>query len=144
MLDVGPGMGYFTIPLARMVGSSGKVIAADLQNKMLDSLWHRAVKAGVQGRIKLLLSNPGRIGVNEPIDFCLAFWMLHEVPQRGHFLGEISSRLKPGGSLLLVEPRMHVSGDNFTETINLAKSAGLSVIDRPKIFISYAVLFKKE
>ena len=51
VLDVGPGMGFFTIPAARMVGNSGRVIAVDLQEKMLKSLVKRAEKAGVAGRI---------------------------------------------------------------------------------------------
>jgi len=38
VLDIGPGMGYFTIPLAGLVGPSGLVIAADVQQRMLDAL----------------------------------------------------------------------------------------------------------
>jgi len=144
VLDIGPGMGYFTIPLARLVGSSGEVIAADLQKKMLDSLWHRALKAGLQNRIKLVQSSADRIGIDVRLDFCLAFWMGHEVPDRARFLGEIASSLKPGGIMLLVEPRIHVRRDDFADTISLAKTSGLSVVDQPRIFLSYAVLLKKE
>src|SRR4030067_2381460 len=50
-LDLGPGMGYFSIPLARMVGEIGKVIAADVQPEMLKVLQKRAKKAGVEHRI---------------------------------------------------------------------------------------------
>ena len=56
VLDIGPGMGYFTIPMARLVGDTGKIIAADLQQEMLDGVDHRAYKAGVQERIKLQLA----------------------------------------------------------------------------------------
>lgn len=35
VLEPGPGMGFFTIPLARLVGASGKVIAIDVQTKMI-------------------------------------------------------------------------------------------------------------
>ena len=143
VLDVGPGMGYFTIPLARLVGDTGKVIAADLQHKMLDSLDHRAFKAGVQERIKLQLTKSDSIGVSEPIDFCLAFWMVHEVPDRSRFLSEITSKLKPEGLMLIAEPRIHVSKEHFAKTLEIAKSAGLSVTDTPKIFLSYTALLKK-
>ena len=47
VLEPGPGMGFFTIPLARLVGPSGRVIAVDLQPKMIESLKRRASKAGV-------------------------------------------------------------------------------------------------
>ena len=98
-------MGYFTIPLARLVGDSGKVIAADLQQRMLDGIKRRAFKAGVQDRIKLHRSKPDSIGISESIDFCLAFWMVHEVPDV-LFLSEMASRLKPDGLLLVVEPKI--------------------------------------
>jgi len=108
-LDVGPGMGYFTIPLAKLVGNTGKVIAADLQQPMLDGIQHKALKAGVQDRIELHLTTSDSIGISEPIDFCLSFWMVHEVPDRAHFIKEIASKLKPGGLWLISEPKFHVS-----------------------------------
>jgi ubiquinone/menaquinone biosynthesis C-methylase UbiE len=143
VLDVGPGMGYFTIPLAKLVGNSGKVIAADLQKQMLDGIYRRALKAGLQDRIKLQQSTPDKIGISEPIDFCLAFWMVHEVPDRSRFLNEISSGLKAGGLFLLVEPRFHVSRENFNETLQIAKNARLIAQNPPSIFLSYSALLKK-
>jgi ubiquinone/menaquinone biosynthesis C-methylase UbiE len=144
VLDVGPGMGYFTIPLAMLVGDSGKVIAADVQQKMLDGINRRAVRAGVQSRIKPHLSAMGKIGLNEPVDFCLAFWMVHEVSDRTRFINEIASGLKPGGLFLVVEPRLHVSKINFDETYRIVESTGLSFVESPRIFISYSALFKKQ
>ncbi|MDP3040230.1 MAG: methyltransferase domain-containing protein, partial [Deltaproteobacteria bacterium] len=38
VLDVGPGMGFFSLPLAQRVGPKGKGIGVDLQEKMLQSL----------------------------------------------------------------------------------------------------------
>jgi ubiquinone/menaquinone biosynthesis C-methylase UbiE len=144
VLDVGPGKGYFTIPLAKLVGNSGKVIAADLQKKMLEGIYRRALKDRVEDRIILHQCTSDKIGISEVIDFCLAFWMVHEVLDRSRFLGEISSRLKPGGLLLLVEPKLHVSKEKFNDTIRIAKSSGLSNIEQPRIFFSYATLLKKE
>lgn len=143
VLDVGPGMGYFTIPMAKMVGENGKVIAADLQQEMLDGLDHKAFKVGVQERIKLHLTKEDSIGITEPIDFCLAFWMVHEVPDQSHFLNEIFSKLKPEGLMLIAEPRTEVSKKDFNRTLEKAKSARFSVVDHPKIFLSYTVLLKK-
>ena len=45
VLEPGPGMGFFTIPLARLVGSSGRVIAVDMQPRMIQGLMRRAAKA---------------------------------------------------------------------------------------------------
>jgi ubiquinone/menaquinone biosynthesis C-methylase UbiE len=143
VLDVGPGMGYFTIPLAKLVSDKGKVIAADLQVKMLEAIRRRANTAGVENRIILHRSQPESIGVNEAVDFCLAFWMVHEVPDRARFVKEIADILKPGGFWLVVEPKIHVTQESFNATLAIAKEAGLILVERPKVFFSYAALMKK-
>jgi ubiquinone/menaquinone biosynthesis C-methylase UbiE len=143
ILDVGPGIGYFTIPLAALVGQTGKVIAADLQPGMLEGVRRRAVKAGVADRIELHQAEPNKIGVKETFDFCLAFWMVHEVPDRQRFIGEIVTQLKSGGSLLIVEPKLHVSKKSFNTTVEIAKNLGMTLVSRPKIFISNAAVLKK-
>ena len=43
-LDIGPGMGYFSLPMAQMVGPGGKVLCVDVQEKMLRSLGSRAAR----------------------------------------------------------------------------------------------------
>jgi len=53
VLEPGPGMGFFTLPLARMVGPAGRVIAVDVQTRMLEGLRRRAERAGVLDRIDL-------------------------------------------------------------------------------------------
>ncbi len=142
-LDVGPGMGYFTIPMARLVGSSGKVIAADLQPQMLEAIRQRAVKAKLQDRILLHQSEPDKICISEPVDFCLAFWMVHEVPDQHRFLTEITSKLKPGGLMLIAEPNFHVTNNAFEETIKTAESLKLNMVEQPKVFFSHTALLRK-
>jgi ubiquinone/menaquinone biosynthesis C-methylase UbiE len=142
-LDLGAGMGYFTIPIAQMVGDTGKVIAADLQKEMLQAVIHRAKKAGLENRIMLHLCAADRIGINTSVDFCLAFWMVHEVPDKIRFLNEIFSILEKNGLLLLVEPKIHVGSHSYAETISIARSTGLVMVDQPKIRFSYAALFRK-
>lgn len=67
IMDVGCGMGLFSIAMARMVGDKGNVIAVDLQQKMLDVLQGRAATTGVGGRIRTLRCEPDRLG-GEGID----------------------------------------------------------------------------
>jgi ubiquinone/menaquinone biosynthesis C-methylase UbiE len=143
VLDVGPGMGYFTVPMAKLVGDTGLVIAADLQKQMLNSIAKRAEKEGVQNRIKLHQAQTDKIGVTEKVDFALAFWMVHEVPDQVHCINEIASLLKPNGLFLIVEPKLHVSGSAFARELQIAQAAGLSVIEKPRVFISNGVLLKK-
>jgi ubiquinone/menaquinone biosynthesis C-methylase UbiE len=140
VLDIGPGMGYFSIPLARMVGDGGRVIAADVQAPMLAALRKRARKAGVEGRIVPHLCEAESIDVSEPIDLALAFWMVHEVPNQTKLFHEIRSLLKPEGKFLLAEPTIHVTRARFEETLKRAGEAGFAVTGHPKIFMSRTAL----
>ena len=141
--DIGCGMGYFTIGLARLVGPEGKVIACDLQSQMFDALMRRARKAGVADRILPHLARPDSLGVKGPIDFVLAFWMAHEVPDQDRLFGEIFRMLKPGGRLLLCEPKLHVTRSAFAETAALCRAAGFLPEAEPAIALSRAVLMEK-
>jgi 2-polyprenyl-3-methyl-5-hydroxy-6-metoxy-1,4-benzoquinol methylase len=142
VLDIGPGMGYFSIPLARMVGEEGKVIAADVQSKMLKILQKRARKAGVEHNIVPHLSKGDSLELNMQFDFILAFWMVHEVPDQLVFLKEIKSLLKPSGKFLLSEPILHVNRTMFEETIEKAGSIDLVLKEKPKISLSRSALFR--
>ncbi len=134
VLDIGPGMGFFTIPAARMVGESGKVIAVDIQEKMLSALQKRAAKAGVQSRIVTRLCEPESIKVSEQIDLCLLFNVAHEVPDPRTLFTQIRDVLKPTGRLLLSEPGgWHVSEQEFQGTLTLASDAGLKLVAELKI-----------
>jgi ubiquinone/menaquinone biosynthesis C-methylase UbiE len=140
VLDVGPGMGYFSIPLARMVGEKGKVIAADVQASMLESLKRRAAKQGLEQRIVPHLCKADSIGIQEPVDFALAFWMVHEVPDQSKLFREIQLLLKPGGKFLVAEPAIHVTRSKFEQTLKRAEETGLTTTENPRIFMSHTAL----
>jgi len=143
VMDVGCGMGYFSLELARLVGPNGKVIAADLQPQMLAGLEKRSAKAGLQSIIQPHLCGTQKIGVTEPLDMIFAFWMVHEVGNRKAFLHELFEQLKPNGILLIVEPVIHVTHNNFESTLELASEIGFSEISHPRVAISRSVVFIK-
>ena len=141
VLEIGPGMGFFTIPAAHMVGASGKVIAVDVQEKMLNALVKRSAKAGVGDRVIARLIDADSIGVSEPIDLCLLINVVHEVPDPPGLFSQIKAILKPTGKVLLVEPAgWHVSEKQFQDSLALASNAGLTVIGKPKIRKSWSAL----
>ena len=140
VLDVGCGSGTFSIAMAKMVGESGKVIAVDVQEEMLKIVREKAAQQGLESRIVTHKSDLDRIGISEMVDFALAFYMVHEVPNAEAFLKEIGSVLKPKGKLLIVEPMFHVSATAFEKTIEVARQAGLSPISEPKISFSRSKL----
>ena len=63
VLEPGPGMGFFTLELARLVGAGGRVIAVDVQPKMLDRLKRRAGTAGVSERVHARVCSSDSLGL---------------------------------------------------------------------------------
>jgi len=140
-MDIGCGPGFFTIAMARIVGNEGRVIAVDIKEHMLERVRRRAVREGLQSCIHLHQCQPDRIGIKEHVDFVLAFWMAHEVPNTEAFLDEVRGLLKPEAHFLLVEPKLHVSFKNFQRTVEVACEAGMKPCSEPKVRLSRAVLF---
>lgn len=146
VLEPGPGMGFFTLPMARLVGPAGRVIAVDIQPKMLASLNRRARKAGLQGRIETRPAQPDSMRLKDlrgAVDFALAFAMVHEVPSPAGFFAETAAALRPGGLLLFAEPAGHVSPEAFEDELKAAQLAGFAEISRPLVRRSHAALLKK-
>jgi len=142
-LDIGPGMGYFTVPMARMVGENGRIIAADIQERMLSGIKKRVERSGLQDRIVAHLCSSHSLGINDSVDFILAFWMLHEVPDKQRFLADLFSLLKDNGNFLLAEPKIHTTKANFEEAVRSAEHAGFTLDQSPEIFLSRSAVFKK-
>jgi 2-polyprenyl-3-methyl-5-hydroxy-6-metoxy-1,4-benzoquinol methylase len=140
VIDVGAGMGYFSIPLAKLVGPAGRVTAIDLQPQMLSALAGRAKRRGLSERITTHLATPASLGWQTKTDFILAFWMAHEVPDQKGFFTELQHLLKPEGLLLLVEPKLHVSGRSFLQTLETAKDLGFFLKEKPGIRLSHSAL----
>ena len=146
VLEPGPGMGFFTLELARRVGACGRVVAVDIQPRMLKGLKRRAQKAGLLERVDARLAEPQTMGLTDlasKIDFALVFAVVHEMPNAKTFFTEASEALKPGAKLLLVEPAGHVKPADFEAELTVAAQAGLQSISRPTIRRSLAALLKK-
>lgn len=146
VLEPGPGMGFFTLELARLVGNSGRVVAVDVQPRMIDGLKRRAAKAGMLGRIDPRLARADSMEVADlagSVDFTLAFAVVHEMPAAGPFFAEVAAASKPDASLLFVEPAGHVSSEEFEAELQEAFKAGFVLGDRPSIHRSQGALLRR-
>jgi ubiquinone/menaquinone biosynthesis C-methylase UbiE len=146
VLDVGCGMGFFSLPMAKLVGEKGRIVCIDLQEKMIKGLLARAKKAELTDRIDARVCAQSLLGVSDlagEIDFALAFALVHEVPDKGHLFAEIYNAMKPTGKLLLAEPRGHVSKPDFERTVSLAQSRGFIVTGSLEIRRTHAVLLQR-
>jgi ubiquinone/menaquinone biosynthesis C-methylase UbiE len=143
VLDLGCGPGFFSIDIAQMVGKTGRVIASDLQEGMLQKLRDKIQGTELEGRIIVHQSQENKIGLSEDVDFVFAFYMVHEVPNQGEFFKEIGTIVKPKGQVFIVEPPFHVSKRAFEETIRTAEEAGFKAIERPKVLFSKASILRR-
>lgn len=135
VLEPGCGMGFFTLELARRVGNSGKVVAVDLQPRMLAGLRRRARRARLIDRLDIRLADDDRLGVSDlagQVGFALAFYVVHELANPAGFFHEVHEALGPEGVLLIVEPKAHGGGEESLQvSIDLAARSGLVLLDRP-------------
>lgn len=146
VLEPGPGMGFFTLELARLVGPKGRVIAVDVQPRMLAVLRRRAAKGGLSDRLDVRLAQSESMGLRDlkgKVDFTLAFAVVHEFPSAEHFFAEVSQASKPAAALLFVEPGGHVKPPEFETELEAAAQAGLRVRDRLVIRRRLAALLTK-
>ncbi|MGH9870100.1 MAG: class I SAM-dependent methyltransferase [Candidatus Polarisedimenticolia bacterium] len=127
VLEPGPGMGFFTLELARLVGPSGRVVAVDVQDRMLAALRRRAARAGLADRIDARHGSHGHLGVEDMagrVDFVPAIFMVHEAPDAADFFSQAYRALRPGGRMLVAEPRMHVRAKDFDILVQTAAGVG--------------------
>ena len=146
VLEPGPGMGFFTLEIAKLVGPSGRVVAVDVQPRMIEGLKRRARKAGFLDRIDARVVRAASMqlaDLDAIADFAFAFAVVHELPSAASFFLEAVRVMKSGADLLLAEPAGHVSEAEFTEQIKAATDNGLRVFGRPSIERSIAALLRK-
>ena len=103
--DFGCGVGYVTLPMAKLVLPGGRVLATDLQPEMLAALEKRAAEAGVTN-VERILSDPADPKLApDSCDVVLMLDVYHELGYPEQVLRSVRAALKPGGRLVLVEFR---------------------------------------
>jgi ubiquinone/menaquinone biosynthesis C-methylase UbiE len=140
-LDMGCGPGFFSIELAKLVGEKGKVIAADLQEGMLQKLREKIKGTTLENRIVLVKCDKDNINVSDKADFILAFYMVHEVPDKEKLFASLRNILKDNGQFLIVEPKLfHVTKKEFASTIEKSVKAGFKAKDGPMLPFSFSAI----
>ncbi|MDP8208088.1 MAG: class I SAM-dependent methyltransferase [Candidatus Electryonea clarkiae] len=143
VVDIGCGGGYFSVALAEMVGADGKIIAVDLQEEMLNITKEFASKRDVLKRIKLHKCDNVDLKLSgEKADFVLAFYMVHEVPDRKSFFKQVSNLLKPDALFMMIEPMHHVNQAQFDLILEEAKLTGLKLLKPFRLVMSRGMIFK--
>jgi SAM-dependent methyltransferase len=103
VLEVGPGIGYYSLDVARQLASDGRLDVLDLQQPMLDELMRRAA---LVGKANVVATQGDARDLPFPAaTFDAAFLVatLGEIPDRDRALRELHRVLKPGGRLVVGE-----------------------------------------
>lgn len=146
VLEPGPGMGFFTVELARHVGPSGRVIAVDVQPRMIAGLQRRLAKAGLSDRVDARVASPDSLGLSDlraKLDFTFAMAVVHETPGPAWFFSQVAEAMKPGGIMLLAEPSGHVKDTAFAQQLEAAIAAGFRMMERPEMRRLQTALLRK-
>ncbi len=143
VVDLGCGLGFNAIGLAKLVGDKGRIVALDIQQKMLDGVMRRSEKMGLEKRIEPHLAKENDLGLEVDAQFILAFYMVHEIPDPDRFLAQVAENLSLDGRFMMVEPPLHVSVKNFQKSIAQAETSGLRLEDQYKIPLGKVAVFSK-
>jgi ubiquinone/menaquinone biosynthesis C-methylase UbiE len=146
VFDVGCGSGYYSLGLAKLVGASGRVIAVDTQPEMIDALRKQAIQKGWSRRIDARVCDDTDLSVEDlvgQVDFALAVYVVHHAASSAGLMRSVYEALKPGGVLLVVEPKHHASRAECEVTEAAARSTGFVVAGHPKLRRDWAVKLVK-
>ena len=146
VVEIGPGMGFFSLEIAKKVAESGRIIAIDIQPKMLEQLERRAEKAKLRQRIETRLATSESLGMTdlaEAVDLVFAYAVVHELPDARAFFKAAFGALKQNARLFVAEPGNHVSQEQFNEELQQAQAEGLEVVELGRSRHGYTALFRK-
>lgn len=128
ILEVGPGVGFYSIPLARALGPGGGLTCVELQAPAREGLRRRLSRRGLADRVEIRPCEPRDLDIASLAgtqDLALALLVLHEMPEPSRAIGDLARALRPGGRLLVLEPRGHCPAALFDAEAGWAEAAGL-------------------
>lgn len=144
VLEIGPGNGRYTMAFARRAGEQGKVVAVDIEPRMVQRVTRRAREEGitnVEARVADVYELPY---VDGTFDAVTATAVIGEIPDPDRAIREFYRVLSPSGILvfseLLVDPDYPLAGT----LIRRASAAGFRLSKRIGNFFYYTLIFKKE
>jgi ubiquinone/menaquinone biosynthesis C-methylase UbiE len=144
VLDAGCGPGRLTIPAAERVGPTGRVVALDVQPKMIAKLRARIERVGLDN-IDLVVASLGEVRLpHSQFDRALLVTVLGEVHDKVSALTEIFHALKPNGVLCVTEVIPDPHYQRIAHVRNLASKVGFREGQLFRGLLSYTLNLIKE
>jgi ubiquinone/menaquinone biosynthesis C-methylase UbiE len=127
VLEVGPGTGYYALPVARWLEPNGRLDVIDIQQEMLDHTMRRAASEGIANIAGQRADAREMPYEDETFDAAYLVTVLGEVPDQDAALRELRRVVKPNGRIVVGE----LFGDphmvTFRALRDRAETAGLEV-----------------
>ncbi|MDX6608519.1 MAG: hypothetical protein QOF85_444 [Solirubrobacterales bacterium] len=120
ILEIGPGVGYYTVDMAEWVGPGGKIEIFDLQQEFLDHTISRAAERGLANVVPTQGDATALPFEDDSMDAVVLTAVLGEIPDPVEALRQIQRVLKSSGRLIVGE----LFGDpHFTTQGSLKRQA---------------------
>jgi ubiquinone/menaquinone biosynthesis C-methylase UbiE len=127
VLEVGPGTGYYSLPVARWLGPSGRLDVLDIQQEMVDHTLRRASAEGIANIVGERGDARAMPYEDSSFDAAYLVTVLGEIPDQEAALRELRRVVKPNGRIVVGE----LFGDphmvTFRALRDRAEAAGLEV-----------------
>jgi len=143
VMEVGPGPGYFSIPIAKKL-TSGRLVLADIQQRMLDYAKKRIDKKGLTNVDYYLCDGTTFQFSNQTFDRIFMVTVIGEVEHKEDYMQELHRILKPKGILSISEMAGDPDKMSINEARNLAERHGFSYYNLFGTERNYTINFKKQ
>jgi len=103
LLEVGPGTGYYALPVAEWLGPEGTLEVFDVQQAMLDHTVGRAREAGLDTIVPTQGDARALPYGDDAVDGAYLVTVLGEIPDQEAALRELARVVRPGGRVVVGE-----------------------------------------
>ena len=143
VLELGPGPGAFTVEAARRVGPHGRLIAVDIQPRMIAQVEARVRQAGLTN-VETHVASAHRLPLSAAsVDRAFLITVLGEIPDPNRALAELHRVLAPDGVLSVGEAFPDPDYPFASETIRRVEAAGFRLAERHGNFWEYTLNFRR-
>ena len=143
VLELGPGPGAFTLEAARRAEPGGRLVAVDIQPRMIAAVEKKARAAGVTN-VETHVASAYELPLEDgSLDRAFLVTVLPEIPDRRRALQELHRVLKPGGVLSISEEFLDPDYPLPRTVVRWAGEAGFELAGRHGNWFVYTINFRK-
>jgi ubiquinone/menaquinone biosynthesis C-methylase UbiE len=141
LLELGPGIGYFSVEASRMVGTEGRLLCLDIQPPMIGALRGRFDERNVTNAHPVVGDALSLPLTDDSVDAAFLFTVLGEIPDRPRAVAELRRVLRPGGVLSISESLMDPDYQLQDSVRDLCRASGFEVLGHSRQPLGYTMCF---